>query len=100
MDRIRSKGDDGKTGYRRNPHHVELILEKLAAGETIEQIPGAHLHFTREAILAALAFARDALQADVIYPLCFCGDRARHVSYTSCQRIDRWGAMASTYGIH
>jgi len=48
---------------------VELILEKLAAGETIEQILDAHPHLTREAVLAALAFARDALRADVIYPL-------------------------------
>jgi uncharacterized protein (DUF433 family) len=48
---------------------VELILEKLAAGETIEQIFEAHPHPTREAVLAALAFARDALRADVVYPL-------------------------------
>jgi len=48
---------------------VELILEKLAAGETIEQILEAHPHLNREGILAALAFARDALRADVIYPL-------------------------------
>ncbi len=48
---------------------VELILEKLAAGETIEQILEAHPHLTREAIFSALAFARDALRADVIYPL-------------------------------
>jgi len=33
---------------------VELILEKLAAGETIEQILEAHPRLTRPAILAAL----------------------------------------------
>ena len=48
---------------------VELIFEKLAAGETIEQILEAHPHLTREAILTALAFARDALRADVVYPM-------------------------------
>ena len=32
---------------------VELILEKLAAGETIEQILEAHPRLTREAVLAA-----------------------------------------------
>lgn len=48
---------------------VELILEKLAAGEIVEQILEAHLHLTREAVLAAIAFARDALRADVIYPV-------------------------------
>ena len=47
---------------------VELILEKLAAGETIEQIIDAHPRLTREAIQAALAFAKKALRADVIYP--------------------------------
>jgi uncharacterized protein (DUF433 family) len=48
---------------------VELILEKLSAGETIEQILDAHPRLTREAIQAALAFAAEALRADVIYPI-------------------------------
>ena len=48
---------------------VELILEKLAAGETMEQILEAHPRLTREAIKAALAFAARALRADVVYPL-------------------------------
>lgn len=48
---------------------VELILEKLAAGETIEQILDAHPRLTREAVLAAIAFAKDALRADVVYPI-------------------------------
>ncbi len=48
---------------------VELILEKLAAGETIEQIVDAHPNLTPEAVYAAIEFARDALKADVIYPI-------------------------------
>lgn len=48
---------------------VELILEKLAAGETVEQILQAHPRLTTEAIQAALAFAAEALRADVVYPL-------------------------------
>jgi uncharacterized protein (DUF433 family) len=48
---------------------VELILEKLAAGETIDDLLDAHPRLTREAIRAALAFAAEALHADVIYPL-------------------------------
>ena len=48
---------------------VELILEKLAAGETVEQILDAHPHLTREAIQAALAFAAKALRADFVYPM-------------------------------
>lgn len=48
---------------------VELILEKLAAGESVEQILEAHPRLTREAVLAAIAFAKEALRADVIYPV-------------------------------
>jgi uncharacterized protein (DUF433 family) len=48
---------------------VELILEKLAVGETIEQILDAHPRLTREAIQAALAFAAESLKADVVYPI-------------------------------
>lgn len=48
---------------------VELILEKLAAGETIEQILEAHPRLTRPAIFAALEFAAQALRADVVYPM-------------------------------
>jgi uncharacterized protein (DUF433 family) len=48
---------------------VELILEKLAAGETIDQILAAHPRLTREAVLAALDFAAQALRADVVYPI-------------------------------
>ena len=47
---------------------VELILEKLAAGESVEQIVQAHPRLTREAIHAALAFAAEALRVDVVYP--------------------------------
>ena len=48
---------------------VELILEKLAAGETVEEILDAHPRLTGEAIQAALAFAAEALRADVVYPI-------------------------------
>jgi uncharacterized protein (DUF433 family) len=47
---------------------VELILEKLAAGETVEQILEAHPRLTEDAVRAALAFAAEALRADVVYP--------------------------------
>ena len=48
---------------------VELILEKLAAGETVEQILESHPRLTRQAIQAALSFAARALKADVVYPI-------------------------------
>ena len=48
---------------------VELILDKLAAGETIEQVLQAHPRLTQEGIRAALAFSSKLLKADVVYPL-------------------------------
>ena len=47
---------------------VELILEKLAAGETNDQILSEHPRLTAEGIRAAIAFAAEALRADVVYP--------------------------------
>ena len=47
---------------------VELILEKLSTGETVDQILEAHPRLTREGVLAALSFAAQALRADVVYP--------------------------------
>lgn len=48
---------------------VELIVERLAAGETIEQLLDAHPRLSRESIYAALDFAAQALRADIIYPV-------------------------------
>ncbi len=48
---------------------VELILEKLAAGESVEQILDSHPRLSREAVLAALDFAARVLKADVVYPI-------------------------------
>jgi len=48
---------------------VELILENLAAGETVEQILSEHPRLTADGLRAAIAFAAEALRADVIYPV-------------------------------
>lgn len=48
---------------------VGLILEKLTAGETPEQLVAAYPRLTTEAIAAALDFAAQALRADVVYPI-------------------------------
>ena len=58
----------GKPIIRGTRITVELILEKLAAGETIEQILEAHPRLTREGIQAALSFAAKTLRSDVVYP--------------------------------
>ncbi|OGP82373.1 MAG: hypothetical protein A2Y95_05795 [Deltaproteobacteria bacterium RBG_13_65_10] len=48
---------------------VDLILEKLGSGESIEQLLDAHPRLTRDGILAALRFAAQALRAEVVYPI-------------------------------
>ncbi len=48
---------------------VEMILQKLAAGESIEEILSQHPSLTHEQILACFDFAAKSLQADFIYPL-------------------------------
>lgn len=48
---------------------VELVLERLASGESFEQILEAHPQLTRAAVLAALEFAAQAIRSDVVYPV-------------------------------
>ena len=48
---------------------VELILDKLSSGDTIDDVIEAHPRLTRESVLAALSFAARALRADVVYPV-------------------------------
>ena len=48
---------------------VDLVLEKLGSGESIEAILEAHPRLTREGVLAALRFAAQALRAEVVYPI-------------------------------
>ena len=47
---------------------VELILEKLSAGESIERILDSHPTLTREGLQAAMKYAADVLRSDVILP--------------------------------
>ena len=46
---------------------VDLILEKLGSGESIEALLESHPRLTREGVLAALRFAAHALRAEVVY---------------------------------
>lgn len=48
---------------------VEAILDRLAAGETTEQLLAVHPRLTPEAISAALAFAAAVLRTDIVYPV-------------------------------
>jgi uncharacterized protein (DUF433 family) len=59
----------GKPTVRATRITVELILEKLGAGETVDQMLSAHPRLTGEGIRAAFAFVAESLRADVVYPL-------------------------------
>ena len=59
----------GKPVIRGTRITVEGIVERLGAGETIEAIVAVHPRLTREAVLAAVSFAAEALKADVVYPI-------------------------------
>jgi uncharacterized protein (DUF433 family) len=48
---------------------VELIIEKLGAGETIESMLLSYPSLTKESVLAALQFAAHNLKADHIFPI-------------------------------
>ena len=48
---------------------VEGILERLAHGESMEDILEAHPRLKRDDMLAALEFAAQALRGDVVYPV-------------------------------
>lgn len=48
---------------------VELILEKLAAGETVDDILESYPHLTRKGVLAAIEYASRALKMDVVHPV-------------------------------
>jgi uncharacterized protein (DUF433 family) len=48
---------------------VELILDKLSAGEKMDDILIAHTHIKQKQVLAALAFASEILKHEKIYPI-------------------------------
>ena len=56
----------GKPVVRGTRITVELILEKLGAGETVEDLLASHPRLTKEGIQAALVYARDTLANDVV----------------------------------
>ena len=46
---------------------VDLIFEKIGAGESIEQILEAHPRLTQQAVLAAFAFVSHWLKFETVY---------------------------------
>lgn len=48
---------------------VEMILRKLGAGESMEQILESHPRLTRDGIQAAIQYAADAVSTEVRLPV-------------------------------
>jgi uncharacterized protein (DUF433 family) len=58
----------GKPVIRGSRITVEIILEKIAAGFSVEDIQSDYPRLTRDDVLAAVAFARQAISTDEFIP--------------------------------
>jgi uncharacterized protein (DUF433 family) len=58
----------GKPVIRGTRITVEIILEKLAAGCSIEEVLADYPRLTRDDVLAAVAYARQAIGTDEFIP--------------------------------
>jgi len=59
----------GKSVIKGTRITVELILEKIASGESVDQILNEHPSLTHKAIQASCAFAAKALKEQMRYTL-------------------------------
>lgn len=59
----------GKPVIRGTRITVELILRKIAASQSIDQILSDYPHLTREGIVAALEYAAESVSLEHLYPL-------------------------------
>lgn len=59
----------GKPAIKNTRISVELVLDELAGGTSIEELLKEYPHLTRESVYAAIAFAADTLRREVVYPL-------------------------------
>ncbi len=55
----------GKPAIKGTRIAVDLILEKLSYGDTIDDLLEAYPHISREAILACLSFASESVKKEV-----------------------------------
>ena len=59
----------GKPVIKNTRVPVDLLLEKLSFGKSIEDLLKAYPHLKAEHIFAALAFAAEKIRNEVVYPL-------------------------------
>lgn len=48
---------------------VEFILERLSAGDSVEDILASYPHLTKPGVLAAIAYAKDVISGEYLYPV-------------------------------
>jgi uncharacterized protein (DUF433 family) len=48
---------------------VEMIMDLLIAGMSVEEILSEYSHLTKESVLDAITFAENAVTKETIYPL-------------------------------
>ena len=58
----------GKPVIRGTRLTIEIILEKLAEGNTVDEVREDYPFLAREDVLAALAYARSAIGTDELIP--------------------------------
>jgi uncharacterized protein (DUF433 family) len=70
-DRIEAKPGvlSGKPVIEGTRISVELVLDFLASGATVEELLKDYPHITREDILACVAYAADTLRSERVYPV-------------------------------
>lgn len=59
----------GKPVIRGTRITVQLILDKLAAGESVDDILRSYPHLKREQVFACLEYASRSLNADFVFPI-------------------------------
>lgn len=59
----------GKPVIKNTRIPADLILEKLSAGESVEDLLAAYPRITREDVYAVLAFAAESVKNEVVYPI-------------------------------
>lgn len=59
----------GKPVFKGTRIPVDLLLEKLSEGESIDELLSAYPNLTREAVLSALAFAAERVKNEIVHSI-------------------------------
>ena len=59
----------GKPVFKGTRIPVDLLLEKLSEGESIEELLTAYPNLSRDSVLSALAFAAETVKNEVVHSI-------------------------------